>query len=90
MPWRDDREPLAHRGIDAPVVQTISDQARAVEGMNYQAPWWLPGGHAQTIWAALCARTTSRLACGLIITLLLLSPATIISTNASTLLDLAA
>lgn len=21
--------------------------------MNYQAPWWLPGGHAQTIWPAL-------------------------------------
>ena len=20
--------------------------------MNYQAPWWLPGGHLQTIWAA--------------------------------------
>ncbi|HEX2012520.1 MAG TPA: alpha/beta fold hydrolase [Roseateles sp.] len=24
--------------------------------MQYQAPWWLPGGHAQTIWPALCAR----------------------------------
>ncbi len=24
--------------------------------MNYRAPWWLPGGHAQTIWAALYAR----------------------------------
>lgn len=24
--------------------------------MNYVAPWWLPGGHAQTIWAALRAR----------------------------------
>ena len=23
--------------------------------MNYQAPWWLPGGNAQTIWAALYA-----------------------------------
>ncbi|MGY8905124.1 MAG: YheT family hydrolase [Burkholderiales bacterium] len=23
--------------------------------MNYQAPWWLPGGHAQTIWPALFA-----------------------------------
>ncbi|MDD2926250.1 alpha/beta fold hydrolase [Rhodoferax sp.] len=24
--------------------------------MNYIAPWWLPGGHAQTIWPALWAR----------------------------------
>lgn len=24
--------------------------------MNYQAPWWLPGGHPQTIWPALYAR----------------------------------
>ena len=24
--------------------------------MNYQSPWWLPGGNAQTIWAALRAR----------------------------------
>jgi predicted alpha/beta-fold hydrolase len=24
--------------------------------MNYQAPWWLPGGHLQTIWPALYAR----------------------------------
>ena len=23
--------------------------------MNYSAPWWLPGGHLQTIWAALRA-----------------------------------
>ncbi len=23
---------------------------------GYRAPWWLPGGHAQTIYAALCAR----------------------------------
>lgn len=26
--------------------------------MNYRAPWWLPGGHAQTIWSALLARRT--------------------------------
>lgn len=26
--------------------------------MNYQAPWWLPGGHLQTIWPALYARRT--------------------------------
>ncbi|MEW6467026.1 MAG: alpha/beta fold hydrolase [Pseudomonadota bacterium] len=26
--------------------------------MNYRAPWWLPGGHAQTIWSALGARRT--------------------------------
>lgn len=24
--------------------------------MQYQAPWWLPGGHLQTIWSALYAR----------------------------------
>ncbi len=24
--------------------------------MNYAAPWWLPGGHLQTIWPALYAR----------------------------------
>src|SRR5665647_3543568 len=24
--------------------------------MNYVAPWWLPGGNSQTIWAALRAR----------------------------------
>ena len=24
--------------------------------MHYQAPWWLPGGHLQTIWSALYAR----------------------------------
>lgn len=23
--------------------------------LNYRAPWWLPGGHAQTIWPALAA-----------------------------------
>jgi uncharacterized protein len=23
---------------------------------GYRAPWWLPGGHAQTIWSALCSR----------------------------------
>jgi len=30
--------------------------ARAAAGFTYQAPWWLPDGHSQTIWAALCAR----------------------------------
>jgi predicted alpha/beta-fold hydrolase len=25
--------------------------------MRYQAPWWLPGGHAQTIWPALQGRS---------------------------------
>ena len=24
--------------------------------MQYRAPWWLPGGHVQTIWSALCAQ----------------------------------
>ena len=23
---------------------------------SYSAPWWLPGGNAQTVWAALCAQ----------------------------------
>lgn len=27
--------------------------------MHDQAPWWLPGGHAQTIWPALYARRTT-------------------------------
>ncbi|WP_374608039.1 YheT family hydrolase [Diaphorobacter nitroreducens] len=26
--------------------------------MKYEAPWWLPGGHAQTIWPVLWARRT--------------------------------
>ena len=30
--------------------------------MHYQAPVWLPGGHAQTIWAALYSRSRARLA----------------------------
>lgn len=30
------------------------EKARAA--MNYVAPWWLPGGHLQTIWPALVAR----------------------------------
>ena len=29
--------------------------------MKYQAPWWLPGGNAQTIWSALHARRISGL-----------------------------
>lgn len=28
----------------------------AASGFVYQAPWWLPGGNAQTVWAALFAR----------------------------------
>jgi uncharacterized protein len=28
--------------------------------LNYQAPLWLPGGNAQTIWPALYSRTSSR------------------------------
>lgn len=27
-----------------------------IEAMPYTAPAWLPGGHAQTIWSAVCAR----------------------------------
>lgn len=27
--------------------------------MNYAAPWWLPGGNAQTLWAATLARRNS-------------------------------
>lgn len=30
--------------------------AADIDGMDYRAPWWLPGGHAQTIWPALLAR----------------------------------
>jgi predicted alpha/beta-fold hydrolase len=26
---------------------------------DYRAPWWLPGGNLQTIWAALCAHRTA-------------------------------
>jgi predicted alpha/beta-fold hydrolase len=26
------------------------------EGFQYAAPWWLPGGNAQTLWAALASR----------------------------------
>lgn len=26
--------------------------------LHYTAPWWLPGGNAQTIWSAKCARPT--------------------------------
>ncbi|MDP3193406.1 YheT family hydrolase [Rhodoferax sp.] len=28
--------------------------------MNYHAPWWLPGGHVQTIWPALHGRSGRR------------------------------
>jgi predicted alpha/beta-fold hydrolase len=28
--------------------------------MQYRAPWWLPGGHAQTIWSAKLAKTHHR------------------------------
>lgn len=28
----------------------------AMSGFSYRAPWWLPGGNAQTLWAALLAR----------------------------------
>jgi hypothetical protein len=26
--------------------------------MNYEAPWWLPGGHLQTIWPAIASKRT--------------------------------
>ncbi|MPM40099.1 hypothetical protein SDC9_86737 [bioreactor metagenome] len=29
--------------------------------LTYAPPWWLPGGHLQTIWSATCARSTRRL-----------------------------
>jgi predicted alpha/beta-fold hydrolase len=29
---------------------------RVQPAMNYAAPWWLPGGNLQTIWAALRSR----------------------------------
>ena len=28
----------------------------ATEGLSYEAPWWLPGGNLQTLWAALGSR----------------------------------
>ncbi|WP_300716790.1 alpha/beta fold hydrolase [Hydrogenophaga sp.] len=28
----------------------------SAEGFQYAAPWWLPGGNAQTLWAALASR----------------------------------
>jgi predicted alpha/beta-fold hydrolase len=28
----------------------------STEGFQYAAPWWLPGGNAQTLWAALASR----------------------------------
>lgn len=28
----------------------------ATDGLPYQAPWWLPGGNPQTLWAALASR----------------------------------
>ncbi|CAA9415210.1 MAG: Hydrolase, alpha/beta fold family [uncultured Ramlibacter sp.] len=34
----------------------LSAQAAPVAAMDYAAPWWLPGGNLQTIWAALAAR----------------------------------
>lgn len=27
-----------------------------MDGFSYRPPWWLPGGNAQTIWAAKCSR----------------------------------
>ena len=33
---------------------TVADRALPLAG--WPAPWWLPGGHAQTIWPALFAR----------------------------------
>jgi uncharacterized protein len=29
---------------------------RIAEGIDYRAPWWLPGGNAQTLWAARLSR----------------------------------
>jgi hypothetical protein len=29
---------------------------------TYRAPWWVPGGHAQTVWSALVARPRRRVA----------------------------
>lgn len=34
----------------------LGRSGEGLEGMNYTAPGWLPGGNVQTIWAALCAR----------------------------------
>lgn len=35
---------------------SVSSRQYCTEAMEYRAPAWLPGGHAQTIWSALCAR----------------------------------
>ena len=34
----------------------------SLSGAPYRAPWWLPGGNAQTIWAAVLARRRARAA----------------------------
>jgi uncharacterized protein len=34
----------------------MQNRAQPVDAMNYQAPWWLPGGNLQTLWAALGSR----------------------------------
>lgn len=34
----------------------MNHSASVAEGMLYQAPWWLPGGNLQTLWAALASR----------------------------------
>lgn len=34
----------------------MNHRSHAAEGMPYHAPWWLPGGNLQTLWAALASR----------------------------------
>lgn len=36
--------------------EAVFDGAAPARAAPYRAPWWLPGGNAQTIWAALVAR----------------------------------
>ena len=37
----------------------MASQAQEIGALDYRAPRWLPGGHAQTIWPALYARATA-------------------------------
>jgi hypothetical protein len=39
-----------------PALDPGSAQTPALASGRYRAPWWLPGGHAQTIWPALASR----------------------------------
>jgi hypothetical protein len=42
--------------LAAPALDPGGAQAPALASGRYRAPWWLPGGHAQTIWPAIGSR----------------------------------